>query len=192
MPLSDIIPYVGLQEVKNIKKLLKEVIAEFLGTMFLVILGCGACIQPANQQPAIQQPYNHTTIPYNHTTMQPANPKPKIPIPPVPQCQRLLWDSTQFQNTDSLGKFFFSFSITTDIFILRKSLLQVFLFSSFNLVILKSSFYFIVTSSATDKKLEIDKNLEIKLEIYKNLEIKLEIYKNLENKLEIFEVFCQW
>ena len=60
MALSDIIPYVGLQEVKNIKKLLKEVIAEFLGTMFLVILGCGACIQPANQQPAIQQPFNHT------------------------------------------------------------------------------------------------------------------------------------
>ena len=35
----------------------------------------------------------------------------------------------------------------------------------------------IVTSSAIDKKLEIDKNLENKLEIYKNLEIKLEIYK---------------
>ena len=106
MALSDIIPYVGLQEVKNIKKLLKEVIAEFLGTMFLVILGCGACIQPANQQPAIQQPYNHTTIPYNHTTMQPAKPKPKIPNPPVStQCHRLLWDSTQFQNQDSFGKF---------------------------------------------------------------------------------------
>ena len=110
MALSDIIPYVGLQEVKNIKKLLKEVIAEFLGTMLLVILGCGACIQPANQQPAIQQPFkhtnNHTTIPYNHTTMQPANPKPKIPIHPVStQCHRLLWDSTEFQNQDSFGKF---------------------------------------------------------------------------------------
>ena len=51
-----------------------------------------------------------------------------------------------------------------------------------------------MTSSATDKKLEIDKNLENQLEIYK---IKLEIYKNLEiysyfkleNKLEIFEYF---
>ena len=31
-------------------------------------------------------------------------------------------------------------------------------------------FCLIVTSSATDKKLEIDKNLENKLEIYKNLE----------------------
>ena len=58
---------------------------------------------------------------------------------------------------------------------------------------------FIVTSSGTDKKLEIDrklenkleiyKNLEIKLEICKNLEIKLEIYKNLENKLEIYSYF---
>ena len=106
MALSDIIPYVGLEEVKNIKKLLKEVMAEFLGTMFLVILGCGACIQPANQQPAIQQPYNHTIQPYYHATMQPANPKPKIPIPPVStQCHRLLWDSTQFQNQDSFGKF---------------------------------------------------------------------------------------
>ena len=48
-----------------------------------------------------------------------------------------------------------------------------------------------MTSSATDKKLEIDKKLENKLEIYKNLEIKLEIYSyfKLENKLEIFEFF---
>ena len=45
---------------------------------------------------------------------------------------------------------------------------------------------FIVTSSATDKKLEIDKKLENKLEIYNNLEIKLEVYKNLEIKLEIY------
>ena len=50
-----------------------------------------------------------------------------------------------------------------------------------------------MTSSATDKKLEIDKNLENKLEIYKNLEIKLEIYSyfKLENKLEIFEFFVK-
>ena len=33
-----------------------------------------------------------------------------------------------------------------------------------------------MTSSATDKKLKIDKKLENKLKIYKNLEIKLEIY----------------
>ena len=49
--------------------------------------------------------------------------------------------------------------------------------------------YIIVTSSAINKKLEIDKKLENKLEIYKNLEIKLEIYKNLENKLEIYSYF---
>ena len=48
-------------------------------------------------------------------------------------------------------------------------------------------FTFIVTSSATDKKLEIDKELENKLEINKNLEIKLEIDKNLEIKLEIYK-----
>ena len=45
---------------------------------------------------------------------------------------------------------------------------------------MSNNFFLIVTSSATDKK------LENKLEIYKNLEIKLEIYKNLENKLEIY------
>ena len=39
----------------------------------------------------------------------------------------------------------------------------------------------IVTSSATDKKLKIDKNLENKFEIYS--------YFILENKLEILELF---
>ena len=49
----------------------------------------------------------------------------------------------------------------------------------------------IVTSSAIDKKLEINEKLENKLEIYKNLEIKLEIYSysKLDNKLDIFEFF---
>ena len=48
-----------------------------------------------------------------------------------------------------------------------------------------------MTSSVFNKKLEIDKNLEIKLEIDKNLENKLEIYSyfKLEIKLEIFEFF---
>ena len=48
-----------------------------------------------------------------------------------------------------------------------------------------------MTSSVTDKKLEIDINLKIKLEIYKNLENKLKIYSyfELENKLKIFEFF---
>ena len=48
-----------------------------------------------------------------------------------------------------------------------------------------------MTSCAIDKKLEIDKNLEIKLEIDKNLEYKLEIcsYFKLEFKLEFFEFF---
>ena len=47
------------------------------------------------------------------------------------------------------------------------------------------------TSSAINKKLEIDKKLENKLEIHKNLQNKLEIYSyfKLEFKLEIFEFF---
>ena len=139
MALSDIIPYVGLQEVKNIKKLLKEVIAEFLGTMLLVILGCGACMQPANQQPAIQQPFkhtnNHTTIPYNHTTMQPANPKPKIPIPPVStQSSVTDFHGTQLSKSRLVRKILVSFPITTVTFILIYSLLQLSLFCALNLV----------------------------------------------------------
>ena len=39
----------------------------------------------------------------------------------------------------------------------------------------------IVTSSAIDKKLEIDRKLENKLEKYKNLEIKLEIFEFFVN-----------
>ena len=42
-----------------------------------------------------------------------------------------------------------------------------------------------MASSTIDKKLEIEKNLEIKLEIDKNLENKLENYKkNIENIVE--------
>ena len=44
-----------------------------------------------------------------------------------------------------------------------------------------------MTSSAIDKKLEINEKLENKLEILKNLEIYG--YLKLENKLEIFEFF---
>ena len=44
-----------------------------------------------------------------------------------------------------------------------------------------------MTSSAIDKKLEINKKNH--LEIYKNLETKLKIYKNLENKLKIYSYF---
>ena len=47
---------------------------------------------------------------------------------------------------------------------------------------LSKAFLVILTSSAIDKKLEIDKKkLENKLEIYKNLEFKLEIYKKISN-----------
>ena len=47
---------------------------------------------------------------------------------------------------------------------------------------------FILSSSTIDKKLEIDKNLEIELESDKNLKIELEIYKNLENFEFYFEI----
>jgi len=44
MAMSDIIPTLGVEEAKDWKKLLKALAAEFIGTMFLVILACGACI----------------------------------------------------------------------------------------------------------------------------------------------------
>ena len=45
-----------------------------------------------------------------------------------------------------------------------------------------------MTSSATDKKLEIDKKtLENKLDIYKNLKINIKIYRNYKIKLEIYK-----
>jgi len=44
--MSAILPYVGLDEVKvEWKECLKALLAEFLGTMILVLLACGACTQ---------------------------------------------------------------------------------------------------------------------------------------------------
>jgi len=44
--MSAILPYVGLNEVKEEwKECLKALLAEFLGTMILVLLACGACTQ---------------------------------------------------------------------------------------------------------------------------------------------------
>ena len=37
------LPYVGLDEVKTIK-LINSLVAEILGTMFLVLVGCGSCM----------------------------------------------------------------------------------------------------------------------------------------------------
>ena len=37
------IPYVGVSEVKNIK-IINSLVAEMLGTMFLVLIGCGSCV----------------------------------------------------------------------------------------------------------------------------------------------------
>ena len=48
--MSAIVPYVGLNEVKDEwKECLKALVAELLGTMFLVLLACGACMQVCRQ-----------------------------------------------------------------------------------------------------------------------------------------------
>jgi len=38
-------PYVGLEETKDWKKTCKSLMAELLGTMFLVLVGCGSCYE---------------------------------------------------------------------------------------------------------------------------------------------------
>ena len=64
--------------------------------------------------------------------------------------------------------------------------------SAKNILFSQEQSFVILTSSTIDKKLEIDKNLEIELEIDKNLEIELEIYKNLESFESIFEFFVNF
>ena len=51
--MSDIIPSLGVEEAKDWKKLLKALAAEFIGTMFLVILACGACINVSKLRNAL-------------------------------------------------------------------------------------------------------------------------------------------
>ena len=51
--MSDIIPTLGVEEAKDWKKLLKALAAEFIGTMFLVILACGACIDVSKLRNAL-------------------------------------------------------------------------------------------------------------------------------------------
>jgi hypothetical protein len=45
--MSSVVPYVGVEEVSgktNIIKTLKACTAEFIGTLFLVLVGCGSCL----------------------------------------------------------------------------------------------------------------------------------------------------
>ena len=43
----DILPKVDVNEVKDWKKLLPALIAEMIGTMLLVLVGCGSCLPPS-------------------------------------------------------------------------------------------------------------------------------------------------
>ena len=43
MGLAFKVPYVGVDEVKTIK-IVNSLVAEILGTMFLVLVGCGSCM----------------------------------------------------------------------------------------------------------------------------------------------------
>ena len=48
-------PYIGLDETKDFKKTGPALMAEFLGTMFLVLVGCGSCLTAPTEkiQPSI-------------------------------------------------------------------------------------------------------------------------------------------
>jgi len=43
MGVKDIVPYVGVEEVKNWKALVPALVAEMIGTLLLVLIGCGSC-----------------------------------------------------------------------------------------------------------------------------------------------------
>ena len=50
MAITDVLPYVGVDEITGDKVgLLKALVAEMIGTLFLVVVGCGSCY--ANPEP---------------------------------------------------------------------------------------------------------------------------------------------
>ena len=51
MGVKDIVPYVGVEEVKNWKALVPALVAEMIGTLLLVLIGCGSCY---NDAPPVQ------------------------------------------------------------------------------------------------------------------------------------------
>ena len=51
MAITDVLPYIGVDEIASDKVgLLKALVAEMMGTLFLVVVGCGSCY--ANTEPA--------------------------------------------------------------------------------------------------------------------------------------------
>jgi len=52
MAITDVLPYVGVDEITGDKVgLLKALVAEMIGTLFLVVVGCGSCY--ANPEPDV-------------------------------------------------------------------------------------------------------------------------------------------
>ena len=50
MAITDVLPYIGVDEITGDKfGLLKALVAEMIGTLFLVVVGCGSCY--ANTEP---------------------------------------------------------------------------------------------------------------------------------------------
>ena len=44
MGIADVLPYIGVDEITGDKVgLLKALVAEMVGTLFLVVVGCGSC-----------------------------------------------------------------------------------------------------------------------------------------------------
>ena len=44
MAITDVLPYIGVDEITGDKLgLLKALVAEMMGTLFLVVVGCGSC-----------------------------------------------------------------------------------------------------------------------------------------------------
>lgn len=52
MAITDVLPYIGVDEIASDKVgLLKALVAEMMGTLFLVVVGCGSCY--ANTEPDV-------------------------------------------------------------------------------------------------------------------------------------------
>ena len=50
----DLLPYVGLSEVQRKSVLIRSLLAEFVGTLFLVLIGCGSCIGGDHTEAPVQ------------------------------------------------------------------------------------------------------------------------------------------
>ncbi|XP_076057624.1 aquaporin AQPAe.a-like isoform X3 [Oratosquilla oratoria] len=50
--INDITSYIGVKDVTDVRRIWKMIVAEFLGTLVLVFIGCGSCVQFPEASPS--------------------------------------------------------------------------------------------------------------------------------------------